>query len=1037
MNNIGRRIAQLRKQNNLSQQDLADKLNVSNKTISKWECGNGTPDVDILNKIATIFNTTLDEIVNGDAIGNNKEKTKTEKIVDNTLGKQKNKKAIVASIISSSTIFIVTISLLLYFFIPRTPKITDSDIFNINQDTLTATCVVDNDNETFSFNGTIEIPRNNRWNLYYDLNGMVEIKSKVVNLQVGDNTYYIVVENTAGEKETYSVTIRRKPLYVVRFNTLGGNEIQNEIVQEGNFATYLKPTRDGYIFNGWDHDFSQPITENITITASWIAKNLTINYFANNDTNASSTQNVTYDSSVILKTENEFYKKGYSLTSWNTKSDGSGISYSTSKSFNKYNIPNNIDLYAQWTINQYCLFATNNLQNAGTVEGTGNFDYNSVKTLTAVTNEGYTWIGWYSKNNILETTSQTLTITIPDSDIEYIAKWSANNYIVSMDVNNGNSLAQNTKELTFGEHFVLPITTRTEAIFLGWFDSDGKQYTNNQGESVITWDKAIPATLIAHYKINEYQVTLTQNNNKAGSVQGAGLKEYGSSVTIKATTNNGYSFIGWYDSTTEITTNNQYTFTMSNYPITYTAKWQAKDYTITMNVNNGVELADNTETVTFDNGYTLPVTTREGYNFAGWYLGTNGTGTQLTDSNGNSLFAWNIAEDTQIYAKWNIITYNITYNLNDGKVTSSNPVTYTIEDLSITINNPIKDGYIFEGWIGTNLAEKTKQLVISSGSFGNKHFAAVWSEDSTFKAISNLNDFLAINNDLNGNYYLTQDIDLTGISFSGFGNSENKFTGNFNGKGYSILNWNTSATNSSLFYNNAGIIKNLGVKSFTFNVNNSGVLACINDGIIYNISANGNIAGTSAMLVYTNNNLIKNCHTGGNIDVKNNGIISGMVGINNGILTNSYSNVNIKADTYGGSLSTGTRAKLYIGGLCGKNSSTGIIKNSFSAGNIDATMDVNYTDDMIYAGGITSRNEGEIINVFRLDSQTIKTWLSAIYSEEGIVINHGSSVSQEYLEGIVNNTTFYAYTNDTNMILNDNAVWVMVENSYPELYWEN
>jgi transcriptional regulator with XRE-family HTH domain len=55
---IGEKIAELRKAKGLSQKDLADKLSVSNKTISKWECGNGEPDINLLKKISTIFRST-------------------------------------------------------------------------------------------------------------------------------------------------------------------------------------------------------------------------------------------------------------------------------------------------------------------------------------------------------------------------------------------------------------------------------------------------------------------------------------------------------------------------------------------------------------------------------------------------------------------------------------------------------------------------------------------------------------------------------------------------------------------------------------------------------------------------------------------------------------------------------------------------------------------------------------------------------------------------------------------------------------------
>jgi len=71
---------------------------------------------------------------------------------------------------------------------------------------------------------------------------------------------------------------------VVTFNTNGGETIANEIVMEDDFATYQEPIREGYIFNSWDFDFTQPITRNITINATWIAKNLTLTYYANNGT---------------------------------------------------------------------------------------------------------------------------------------------------------------------------------------------------------------------------------------------------------------------------------------------------------------------------------------------------------------------------------------------------------------------------------------------------------------------------------------------------------------------------------------------------------------------------------------------------------------------------------------------------------------------------------------------------------------------------------------------------------------------------------
>ena len=63
---LGEKIYELRTQHNLSQGDLANELNVSRQSISKWENGNSTPDLDKLTKLGKIFNISLDELVNNE-----------------------------------------------------------------------------------------------------------------------------------------------------------------------------------------------------------------------------------------------------------------------------------------------------------------------------------------------------------------------------------------------------------------------------------------------------------------------------------------------------------------------------------------------------------------------------------------------------------------------------------------------------------------------------------------------------------------------------------------------------------------------------------------------------------------------------------------------------------------------------------------------------------------------------------------------------------------------------------------------------------
>ena len=63
---IGENIAILRKEAGLSQEALAEKLDVSRQTLAKWESGESVPDVLRCDALADFFNTTLEELLHGD-----------------------------------------------------------------------------------------------------------------------------------------------------------------------------------------------------------------------------------------------------------------------------------------------------------------------------------------------------------------------------------------------------------------------------------------------------------------------------------------------------------------------------------------------------------------------------------------------------------------------------------------------------------------------------------------------------------------------------------------------------------------------------------------------------------------------------------------------------------------------------------------------------------------------------------------------------------------------------------------------------------
>lgn len=63
---IGNFILNLRKENNMTQQELADKLYVTDKAVSKWETGRGIPDIQTIKNLSVIFNVSEKEILNGE-----------------------------------------------------------------------------------------------------------------------------------------------------------------------------------------------------------------------------------------------------------------------------------------------------------------------------------------------------------------------------------------------------------------------------------------------------------------------------------------------------------------------------------------------------------------------------------------------------------------------------------------------------------------------------------------------------------------------------------------------------------------------------------------------------------------------------------------------------------------------------------------------------------------------------------------------------------------------------------------------------------
>lgn len=133
-----------------------------------------------------------------------------------------------------------------------------------------------------------------------------------------------------------------------------------------------------------------------------------------------------------------------------------------------------------------------------------------------------------------------------------------------------------------------------------------------------------------------------------------------------------------------------YTFTVRRRPV----------YTVSFQTNDSAIPPQDVEEGSFATMPTQP--TREGYVFAKWAFD----------------FSTPITDNTVVSAVWQTNTYSISYVLNGGINSASNPTTYTADSSTIILAAPTRSHYIFVGWVEGNS--------IPHGSTGNKIFTANW-----------------------------------------------------------------------------------------------------------------------------------------------------------------------------------------------------------------------------------------------------------------------------------------------------------------------
>ncbi len=111
---IGKFISETRKSKNLTQRQLAELLSISDKTVSKWECGKGLPEVSLMLPLCNILNITVNDLLSGERVSIVDYQNKAEEnMMDLMKENEENKKRMALSIICGVITIIAVCSLVI------------------------------------------------------------------------------------------------------------------------------------------------------------------------------------------------------------------------------------------------------------------------------------------------------------------------------------------------------------------------------------------------------------------------------------------------------------------------------------------------------------------------------------------------------------------------------------------------------------------------------------------------------------------------------------------------------------------------------------------------------------------------------------------------------------------------------------------------------------------------------------------------------------------------------------------------------------
>ena len=234
--------------------------------------------------------------------------------------------------------------------------------------------------------------------------------------------------------------------------------------------------------------------------------------------------------------------------------------------------------------------------------------------------------------------------------------------------------------------------------FAAWYSDQACEGAAISSNNPYTFSINSNTTLYAKWKAQSFTLTWELNGGRI-TIEGtqAGSVETGTTLVAPTVEKDHYDFAGWDPTVPK---------TMPAANVTYTAQWTPKEYAITYK-----DQGDKTFSGTHANGYptthtyntttTLLGATKSGYTFAGWYRDSECAGARV------ETLGVDVTEAITLYAKWDVASYTITFDKQEGTGgTTSVTAQYGAKLSAITI--PSRDGYLFDGYYTQTSGNGTK-----------------------------------------------------------------------------------------------------------------------------------------------------------------------------------------------------------------------------------------------------------------------------------------------------------------------------------------